>query len=222
MTGLRAGEETTETELDCRDEGESMRIKLPEPCLSGSVSIEEALKARRSIREYSKTALTVSEVAQLLWSAYGVTSPEGFRTAPSAMALYPLEFYLNVSLVEGLSPGVYQYIPVGHELKRVADASKRDELFSSSFEQTALAEAPVILVITGSYGRMKMKFGESGPDYVHMDLGHAAQNIHLQAVSLSLGTVVIAAFRRNEVSGILRLPEDETPLYMMPIGRLHD
>ena len=74
------------------------------------------------------------------------------------------------------------------------------------------------MVITGIYERTTEKFGETGPDYVHMDLGHAAQNIHIQAVSLNLGTVVIAAFRRDDVKELLGLPEEETPLYMMPVG----
>ena len=75
------------------------------------------------------------------------------------------------------------------------------------------------MIVTGIYERTREKFGESGPDYVHMDLGHAAQNVHIQAVSLNLGTVVIAAFRRDEVKKVLRLPEEETPLYLMPVGR---
>ena len=197
-----------------------MRIKLPETQTVGTVSVEEALTKRRSTREYAEAGLTLSEAGQLLWSAYGVTSPEGFRTAPSAMTLYPLEFYLSATLVDGLSPGIYQYVPTSHELKKVGDESKREELYAASFEQTALAGAPAILIITGSYDRTKEKFGESGPDYVHMDLGHAAQNVHMQAVSLNLGTVVIAAFRREEVKRTVGLPEEETPLYMMPVGRL--
>lgn len=197
-----------------------MRMKLPEPETTGIVSVEEALNKRRSTREYAEAGLTLSEAAQLLWSAYGITSSEGFRTAPSAMALYPLEFYLSATLVEGLPPGFYRYVSTSHELKKLGDESKRTELYTASFEQTALAGAPAILIITGVYDRTKEKFGESGPDYVHMDLGHAAQNVHMQAVSLNLGTVVIAAFRRDDVKKALSLPEEETPLYMMPVGRL--
>ena len=197
-----------------------MRMKLPEAQTTGAVSVEEALSKRRSTREYAEVGLTLNEAGQLLWSAYGISSPEGFHTAPSAMALYPLEFYLSVTLVEGLSSGIYQYLPASHELMKVGEESKREELYAASFEQTALAGAPAILIITGIYDRTKEKFGESGPDYVHMDLGHAAQNVHIQAVSLNLGTGVIAAFRRNEVKKTLGLPEEETPLYMMPVGRL--
>lgn len=197
-----------------------MRLKLPEPRKDGEISVEEALSRRRSIREYGEAGLSLSEVSQLLWSAYGVTSPEGFRTAPSAMTLYPLEFYVSATHVDGLPPGFYQYVPSCHELKKCGDEPKRAGLYKASFEQTALARAPAILVITGIYERTKEKFGDSGPDYVHMDLGHAAENIHIQAVSLNLGTVVIAAFRRDDVKELLGLPEEETPLYMMPVGNL--
>ena len=117
-----------------------MRMKLPEPKTTGIVSVEEALNKRRSTREYAEAGLTLSEAAQLLWSAYGISSSEGFRTAPvvtrpspssaapSAMALYPLEFYLSATLVEGLPPGFYQYVPTSHELKKLGDESKRKEL----------------------------------------------------------------------------------------------
>lgn len=195
-----------------------MKLKLPEPQTTGKISVEEALSRRRSTREYGEDALSLSEVSQLLWSGYGVTSPEGLRTTPSAMTLYPLEFYLNATHVDGLPPGFYQYVPSCHELKKCGNEPKRAGLYKASFEQTALARAPAILVITGIYERTTEKFGETGPDYVHMDLGHAAQNIHIQAVSLNLGTVVIAAFRRDDVKELLGLPEEETPLYMMPVG----
>jgi len=75
---------------------QSIIVELPEPKLKSDTSIEEALFNRRSVREYSKEALSIEEVSQLLWAAQGITAEWGGRTAPSAGGLYPLEVYLAV------------------------------------------------------------------------------------------------------------------------------
>src|SRR5271157_512540 len=73
----------------------SQTIKLPEPALKSNFSLEQALAERRSIRNYTDDPLTLAEVSQLLWAAQGITdSKTGHRTAPSAMAKYPLELYI--------------------------------------------------------------------------------------------------------------------------------
>jgi len=193
---------------------------LPEPNLSGDLSVEEALHRRRSIRKYEKRPLTVSEVSQLLWSAYGVTSPEGYRTAPSAMALYPLEIDLLAGNVEGLNAGVYRYAPQNHEVRRTSGGDLRGKICETTFDQPFVAEAAAVLVLSAVYERTCTKFGTEGRKFVHMDLGHAAENVHLQAVALEIGTVVVAAFRPNEVKELLSLALDEEPLYLMPLGKI--
>lgn len=91
-------------------------VKLPEPKYSSKVSIEKALLERRSIRNYKNEPLMLSEISQLLWAAQGITDPRGFRTTPSAGALYPLEIYVVAGNVSDLSTGVWKYKPQGHEL----------------------------------------------------------------------------------------------------------
>ena len=88
-----------------------MRLPLDPPRLRGSVSLEEAMAARRSVREYSDKPVTRAEVSQLLWAAQGVTGTGGLRTAPSAGAIFPLRAYLLAGAVEGLPPGVYGFDP---------------------------------------------------------------------------------------------------------------
>lgn len=195
-------------------------LQLPPPIEEGSLSVEEALRRRRSIREYAAGPLKLSEVSQLLWSAYGVTSPEGFRTAPSARALYPLELYLAGGDVAGLPSGVYRYAARRHGLELIRDGDVRTALAASTFGQDFVGKAASVLVFAAVYGRTREAFGEAGRDYVHMDLGHAGQNVHLQAVALSLGTVVVGAFRPAEVQKVMQLPEDQVPLYLMPVGRV--
>ena len=194
-------------------------IQLPPPTKKGTLSVEEALWRRRSVREYAAGPLTLEEVSQLLWSAYGITSPEGFRTAPSAMALYPLELYLAGGDVEGLPGGVYQYAAREHGLEAVREGDVRPDLAAATYGQGFVARAASILVFTAIYERTREVFQEAGRDYVHMDLGHAGENVHLEAVALDLGTVVVAAFRPAEVQRVMQLPADHVPLYLMPVGR---
>jgi len=194
-------------------------IKLPEPRYGSETSVEEALLARRSVRNYKNEPLTLKEVSQLLWAAQGITNEKGLRVAPSAGALYPLEVYLAVGNVNSLSSGVYKYKPQGHELAKVAEGDKRMELYNAALNQSAVKDAAVAVVFSAVYKRTAEKYGERGKRYVHLETGHAAQNVYLQATSLGLGTVVIGAFDDNEVKKIMNMQDDEQPLYIMPVGR---
>lgn len=198
---------------------EGLEIKLPEPRYNSNVSIEEALLGRRSMRDYSQKALTVKEVSQLLWSAQGITSEGFMRTAPSAGGTYPLEVYVVAGRIDGLEPGVYHYNPDRHSLTRIREGDFRKELQEASLNQEWVGNAAADLVITAVYERTTSRYGERGIRYVHLEAGHAAQNIYLQAVSLSLYTVSVGAFDDEPVLGILNATQEETPLYIMPVGR---
>jgi len=194
-------------------------INLPEPQYDSDVSIEQSLLNRRSIRSYTGEPLTLREVSQLLWAAQGITDPRGFRTAPSAGALYPLEVYLVTGDVEDLTSGVYRYEPDGHQLTRIIDGDKRAELADAALAQPWVKEGAVVIVFTAVYGRTAIKYGERGVRYVHIEVGHAAQNLCLQATAMGLGVVTVGAFHDEKVTKLLNLPEDEEPLYIIPIGR---
>ncbi|MEM2933964.1 MAG: SagB/ThcOx family dehydrogenase [Methanocellales archaeon] len=192
-------------------------IKLPNPRYDGEISIEAGLLRRRSIRAYSGGDLKLEEISQLLWAAQGITSPLGFRTAPSAGALYPLELYLAAGDVEDIDKGVYKYISKEHALIKILDGDVREELASAAVNQRYVSEAAVDIVFSAVYERTMIKYGERGRRYVHMEAGHAAQNVYLQAISLNLGTVVIGGFLDEKVKMILNMQEE--PLYIMPVGR---
>jgi len=194
-------------------------MKLPEPRYESYVSIEEALLKRRSIREYTDEPLTLQEVSQLLWAAQGITDPRDFRTAPSAGALYPLKVYVVVGDVENLAKGVYKYEPYGHELLNFLEGDRRTELAEAALGQESVEEAAIDVVITAIYERTTAKYGDRGIRYVHMEAGHAAQNLCLQATAMDLGTVTVGAFYDEQVKKVLNLPEDEQPLYIMPVGK---
>ena len=194
-------------------------IKLPNPELTGEQSVEMLLQQRRSVRSYQKSSLNLTEVGQLLWSAQGVSDAQGLRTAPSAGALYPLKLFVVVGDVNELSPGIYQYNPEEHSLLKTANGDLRKLLQKAALNQSSIGDAAIIFVFTAIYQRTTWKYGDRGVRYVHMEVGHAGQNLFLQAEALDLGTVVIGAFNDDEVRKVLRLDSDMQPLSLMPVGR---
>jgi SagB-type dehydrogenase family enzyme len=182
--------------------------------------VESALQQRRSVRTYEREAMTLDEVSQLLWAAQGVTREEGYRTAPSAGALYPLEVYVVAGQVEGLDEGVYRYRPEDHTLRATASGDRREDLARAALDQTWVRAGAVAIVITAVYERTKRKYGNRGVRYARMEAGHAAQNIYLQATTLTLGTVLVGAFDDDAVRALMNVADDETPLAIMPVGRM--
>jgi len=203
----RAGTGSTGTELP------GQVIDLPDPRLQSDTSLEEVLNGRRSVRTYSKGPLTIEEIAQLFWAAQGVTHQQGYRTAPSAGALYPLELYA------GTEDGLYHYQPQGHRaLIRQVDGW-RPALCQAALKQEAVCQASAVFVVSAVYERTAKKYGERAERYVRLEAGHAAQNLLLQAVALDLGAVPIGAFYDDQVQAALGLPAEQQPLYLIPVGR---
>ncbi|MFH1662877.1 MAG: SagB/ThcOx family dehydrogenase [Chloroflexota bacterium] len=201
---------------------DGVKITLPEPKYKSDTSIEKAILNRRSVRSYASQTLTLPEVSQLLWAAQGIIDSSGSRAAPSAGATYPLEVYIVVGDVEGVAEGIYRYNPHQNELIKVLDGKHRKALAGAALNQQSITEASLNIVITAIYERTTNRYGERGIRYVHMEAGHAAQNVHLQAVALNLGTVVVGAFNDDQVANVMALPDNEVPLYIMPVGRIAD
>jgi len=196
-------------------------IKLPSPDLDGKVSLEKALKLRRSIREYSKTSLTIKEVSQLLWAAQGITNEKGFRTAPSAGATFPLEMYILANNVVELQKGLYHYLPFENKLKMLSNKDVSSQLMRACLNQSSIGDAAVVLIFGAVFERTTAKYGKRGERYVYNEIGHASQNVYLQATVLNLGTVAIGAYRDEEVEAILNLGKNIKVLYLMPVGKLN-
>lgn len=190
-----------------------MSTSLPDPRLTGDMSLETAMERRRSVREYSPEALDDAALSQLLWAAQGVTDERGFRTAPSAGALYPLETYVLTA------DGLDHYDVANHALRRRGSEDLRAAVRAVAHDQACITSAPVVFVFTAVYERTCREYGSRGKMYVHMDVGHAAQNLLLQAETLGLAGVPVAAFDPAEVSRLLSLPADEEPVYLVPVGR---
>jgi SagB-type dehydrogenase family enzyme len=194
-------------------ESEISMVTLPLPKLDGATSVEKALAERRSIRTYRDEPLTLAEVSQILWAAQGISdSTSGKRTAPSARAMYFLDVYLFAGNVTGLAQGMYRYQPQDHLLATVMPGDAKTKLFEAA-GQAPIEKAPAALVIAGESDR------STNSSWMYLEAGHAAENVYLQGVSLGIGTVVMAGFKPDEVKKALSLPENQTVIYIMPLGR---
>lgn len=188
-------------------------MKLSEPDLRGEMSLEEALSRRRSRRRFQKQPLTPEQVSQLLWAAQGITEPErAFRTAPSAGATFPLELY------PVMAEGVFHYKPEGHEMEKVISGDMRLLLSRAAIKQRFIEEAPLTIIIASVQPRTAARYGPRAERYIYFEVGHAAQNIHLQAVSLGLGSVPVGAFHDDEVQRVTAIPAGQAPLYLISVG----
>ena len=195
-----------------------MKVRLPGPEASGRSQIEELIAKRRSVRRYKDEKLSEPVISRLLWAAQGVSSEYGLRTSPSAGALYPLEIHLVAGGSSELEPGVYRYVPEDHTLVREIPGDMRERLSKAALSQPMIRNAPVSIVISAVYARITSRYGNRGLRYTHMEAGHAAQNVYLLGVELGIGTCAVGAFEDEEVKDVLKLPANQDPLYILPLG----
>ena len=193
--------------------GVGSRVSLPPPDEKGAMSVEQAIARRRSVRDFASDPLDLAQISQLLWSAHGLTSTQGLRAAPSAGACYPLEVYL------ACEHGLFRYEPDGHALLKVSEADPRRPLTQAAYGQSSISDAAVSIIVAAVYERTTGRYGDRGVRYVHMDVGHAAQNVHLQAEALGLASVPVGAFDDAAVAETLAIPAEQKPIYIVPVGR---
>ena len=198
-------------------------VKLPPPAYQGKMSVEEALKKRRTVRQFANRGLELAQVSQLLWGTDGTSDSRGLRTAPSAGATYPLELYLVVGErgVAGLAPGLYHYRPDSHTLELTQKGDLRNPVARACLHQTWMAEAPVMVVFSAQYHRCTARYGERGIRYTHMEVGHTGENLFLQAQALGLACGIVGAFEDRTLKEVLHLPPQHEPLLVMPVGYAH-
>ncbi|MCK4235471.1 MAG: SagB/ThcOx family dehydrogenase [Candidatus Krumholzibacteria bacterium] len=192
--------------------GSADTIQLPPVPRAGEVSIEEAIWCRRSIRSFTDEAPTPDIVSRLLWAAQGVTSEEGFRSAPSAGATYPLEVFLAAPAY------LARYEPEGHRLIITMRKDVRKALAKAALGQHWFDNAPLIFILAADVSRTSVRYGKRADLYVHIEVGCASENLMLQAAAMGWGSVPIGAFLEEDVSRVLELPKEWTPYLIVPVG----
>jgi SagB-type dehydrogenase family enzyme len=205
-----------------KDYPSAPRIKLDPPEEGGGRPLWEAIKERRSVRNFSGESLEKAHLSQLLWASQGITAEySGYelRAAPSAGALYPVETYLSVQNVEGIELGLYHYGVRHHELRQLQREDFSSTLARAALDQDFMTTAGVVFIWTGIFERSKWKYSQRAFRYVYLDAGHIAQNVALAAVALGLGSCQIGALYDEEVNSILEIEgEQESVLYMTAVG----
>lgn len=196
-------------------------VKLPTPVYKSTVSVEETIYKWKATRKFKDEPLTLQQLSQLLWSCGGLTIDgisSATRVYPSAGGIYPLEIYVLIGNVKNVPAGIYKYNFYNHSIELVKKGDFRKELTNSALYQSFIAKAPVNFIWVANYDKMSW-YGERGKTrYIHIDLGHSAQNLTLQTTALGLGTVQVGAFNDDMVRNLLGLPKDKTPVYIMPVG----
>lgn len=185
---------------------------LPPPVTTGDTALEAAIESRRSVRDLVGPPLSDEQLGQLLWAAQGITDTTGLRAAPSAGATYPLEVYAVTRV------GVARYDPARHGLVGHLDGDRRAAVMAATGGQAWVADAPLIVVLAAVEARTAQRYGDRAHRFVLLEVGHAAQNLLLQATALGLAGTPVGAFDDRELARALALPEDEAPLYLVPIG----
>jgi len=196
-------------------------MRLPDPQYEGDVSLEKAIRVRRTVRSFEGTALSLRQVSQLLWSAQGITEPEGFkRAAPSAGALYPMDIYavVGAGCVEGLEAGIYHSEPEDQSISLARGEDVRRDVAGACLRQTWMAQAPLNLVITAEYRRITGKYGQRGIRYAMIEAGHMGQNIFLQAQAMGLAAGIVGAFEDDKLIRVMGINETHEPLLVMSVG----
>ena len=186
-------------------------VSLPAPATSGGMTLTEALRTRRSTRNYTNVALTQQEISQLLWAAQGIMDAKGHRAAPSAMAKYFLTLYVATA------DGLFQYMPDGHKLKKLSSTDLRAKLS----QQPSVSSAPAVFIITGDYARAKTSLNapqDIAPRFVDLEAGHATQNLLLQATAIQLAGVTAGGIDPAQVAQAASLPDSSRPIYLVPVG----
>lgn len=166
------------------------------------------------MRAFAVSPLTDEELSQLLWAAQGIAdSKRQFRTAPSAGATYPLVVYV------AKADGVFRYHPEHHTLETVSDQDIRRALAAAALDQFCVRQAAAVMIFAAVPERTTRRYGQRGERYILMEVGHAAQNVHLQAVALGLGSVPVGAFDEDAIAAAVGCARGEKVLYLIPVGR---
>ncbi|MFA5007984.1 MAG: SagB/ThcOx family dehydrogenase [Candidatus Omnitrophota bacterium] len=183
-------------------------INLPAPDTQGGKPLMQALKMRKTSREFSARELSLQMISDLLWAAYGVNRIESKgRTAPSAMNVQEIDIYV------ALSSGLYLYDPFKNSLSLVVEKDLREATGSQPF----VKEAPLNLIFVADLSRAQ-KLGKNKEIDMACDAGFISQNVYLYCASSGLSTVVRGSFDEKKLSGAMGLNTNQKIILTQTVG----
>ena len=171
-------------------------IKLPEPSVTGGMSLMEALKNRHSSTKFSKDEIPLQTLSELLWAADGENRPDGKRTAPSALNSQVITIYA------ALKDGIYKYNPQMHTLEAFSKEDIRPIIGS---------KAPVILLYVANLSRQSKYLAA-------VDCGFIGQNVYLYSAANNLNTVFLYGVNSSSLNYKLQFKLGEEVLFAQLVG----
>lgn len=215
-------------ELPFPSDGVRIPLVKPVEIRVPHMDLRTAIEQRRTIRTYWDQPLTLEELSYLLWASQGVkhisNRPSTARTVPSAGARHAFETLVLVNRVDGLKPGLYRYLAIEHELLQLTlDAEINSRITKAALEQSQIATSAVTLIWVAVVERMFWRYMERGYRYLHLDAGHACQNLSLAAEQIACGICPIAAFDDELMNTVLSLDGlDQFVVYLASVGKKKD
>ena len=189
-----------------------VRLPLGTPVRPETPDFWSILEGRRSRRNFLPEALSLNELNLLLWASQGITADMGayqLRTAPSSGALYPVETYLVVNRVEGLQPGIYHLSVEDWTLEGIRIGEYAEQGWRALRGQTMTRNAPVNIIWTAVMERCRAKYFERAYRYVWWDSAMVAENFHLAATALGLGSCMMGSWYDDQVHELLQIDGEE-------------
>jgi len=204
------------------------KIELPKPeeIALGDSDLRVTIENRRSVRRYANTVLSMEELSYLLWMTQGVKriserSGMTLRTVPSAGARHPLETYLSINRVDGLTHGLYHFLADQHMLEAVRLGQEVNrELTSATLEQQQVATSAVTFIWVAEPYRTVWRYGSRGYRYLFLDAGHVCQNLHLAAEAIECGVCAIGAYYDDMVNALVGIDgKSQFAIYLASLGK---
>ena len=201
---------------------DAVSISLPSGLAPLDVTLEDAIRNRRSRKQFSGSPMSLQELSRLLELGAGVTQYGEIarRAAPSAGALFPVEIYPLVFAVDGVDKGLYHYAALTNTLEFLKPLVSSREIWpvlDYSFEGTTPA---VAFALTARLPRVQAKYGERGYRFALMEAGHIAQNMLLTATALSLNSVPAGGFFDDGLNFLIGADgQEEVAVYLVLTGK---
>jgi SagB-type dehydrogenase family enzyme len=202
-------------------------VELPRDLTPLKGSFDEVITSRVSVRDLVPSTLTLENLATILHYAYGETRdnkdtgfPRPFRIVPSGGGLYPLELFFCSAHIEAVEAGLYHYNPSGHQIRRLNDYDKTNEISKALVQPDIALSASLMIFITAIFERSVFKYGDRGYRFTLLEAGHIAQNINLVSNALGLGSVNIGGYFDREIDDLIGLDGvTHSTIYMAAVGR---
>ena len=199
----------------------------------GSMSVRDAIRNRRSRRDFSEASFTREELSYLLWATQGISKIDRdeagkitaqYRTVPSGGARHPFETYLIINRVKGVAPGLYRYLPVEHQLLVMKeDATLAKQIADACYGQGFTSNAAVTFAWSAIPYRTEWHYGSIAEKLVAIEIGHVCQNLYLAAESIHGGVCAVMGYQQARMDALLGLEgKDEFVIYLASAGKLNE